>query len=585
MQGEAKEEIRAKLAIEDIIGEYVPLKRAGRNFKGLSPFSAEKTPSFFVSPDKQIWHDFSSNRGGDVFSFVMEVEGMDFRAALEHLARKAGVDLSQYQSKSGQRIAERKKRLIQAHALAARYYQASLVRNKHAIDYVFGKRKLSKDIVGDFLLGYAPDTGKALTTFLLKKGFSAQELRDGGLVNRFDGDLFRGRMMVPLMDPSGQVIGFTGRIIADVEGAPKYLNTSQTLLYDKGRHVFGLSQAKEAIRSKGYVVLVEGNLDVVSSHQVGVRQVVATAGTAMTEHHLRSLGRLTDDIRLCFDGDKAGIAATERSITIAATLGMELSIVSLPDEAKDPDELIQQDPKLWRQAIDQPQPAVDWVIEQYSAREDLSTAAGKRAFTSAALRLVARLDDSVVREHYEAVIAGKVGSTAKVIAKKAEELASEDHDRPSRRIHTESLSEAPDGRHNYQDDLLAIACIMPSAQELFTQFDIDHMAGEERQQLAAYFAAHHGKELSDVPEDLREIETYVKIVQLKADARYRAWSSDDCYFEAARLIRQVEQEHKKQQKTQLTTQLRQAEADGDDKLAAKLMNELNQLIKEIARGR
>src|SRR4051812_42866825 len=164
---DAKEEVRARLNIEDIVGEYVQLKRAGRNFKGLSPFSGEKTPSFFVSPDKHIWHDFSSNKGGDIFSFVMEAEGMDFRQALEHLARKAGVDLSEYESKGSRDLSQRKKRLQDAHELAASYYYQSLLHNQHALEYVFKKRHLSKEIVQDFRIGYAPTSGDALVQFLL----------------------------------------------------------------------------------------------------------------------------------------------------------------------------------------------------------------------------------------------------------------------------------------------------------------------------------------------------------------------------------------------------------------------------------
>ena len=583
MQGEAKEEVRARLAIEDIIGEYVTLKRAGRNYKGLSPFSSEKTPSFFVSPEKQIWHDFSSNRGGDVFSFVMEVEGMDFRQALEHLARKAGVDLTQYQSAGNRHIAERKQRLLALHSLAARYYQTSLVRNQRAVEYVFGQRKLSREIVTDFQIGYAPDTGQALTNFLIKKEYTKKELSDAGVVNRYGGDLFRGRMMVSLMDASGQVIGFTGRIIGEVENAPKYLNTPQTLLYDKGRHVFGLSQAKEAIRTRGHAVIVEGNLDVVSSHQVGVRQVVATAGTAMTEHQLRALHRLTDDIRLAYDGDAAGITATERSIAIASTLGIELSIITMPDTVKDPDELIQRDPELWRKAIDATEPAVDWVIGQYAVREDLQSAAGKRAFTSASLTLVATLQDSVVRDHYEELIAERIGSSRDAIHHKAEQLIGDQTDRPVRQI--KAMNQAPDGRYNYQDDLLAVACIEPTAQELFEQFDISWLDGEQRQALAGYLARHRGVVLDDVPKELHLHDTYVKIVQLKADTRYGTWSNDDRYFETARLIRQVANEHRKQTKNQLDEKLRDAEAASDAERAAELRGHINQLIKEIARGR
>ncbi len=579
---DGKEEVRARLNIEDVIGEYVQLKRAGRNFKGLSPFTSEKTPSFVVSPEKQIWHDFSSNRGGDVFSFIMEVEGMDFRTALEHLARKAGVDLAMYQSAGSRKIAEKKRRLLEAHSLAARYFQASLVKNSRAVDYVFKQRGLSKEIVQDFSIGYAPDAGQALVTFLKKKGFSMAELSDGGLVNRYGGDLFRGRMTVALMDPSGQVIGFTGRIIGDVENAPKYLNTPQTLLYDKSGHVFGLSQAKEAIRSSGYAVIVEGNLDVVSSHQAGVRQVVATAGTAMTERHLKALKRLTNDIRLAFDGDRAGLAATERAIAIAGEVGVELTIINLPGDAKDPDELIQQDKRLWQQAVENTQPAVEWVIGQYAASEDLSTARGKRAFTTAALRIVAKLSDSVEQEHYEDMIAEKIGATRSTIKTKLAQLTDDSAKQPLKTVKTDSI--VNDLKHAYQDDLLAVASLTPTSHELFKGFDIGLLADEPRQLLANYFAQSGGQLLEDTPDDLQEIDTYVKIVLLRADTRYADWSEQDRYFEVARLIRQVEHEYKKQTRTKLVSQLRQAEAEGNEEQAELLKNQLHSLIKEIARG-
>lgn len=583
MQGEAKEEVRSRLNIEDVIGEYVQLKRAGRNFKGLSPFTQERTPSFVVSPDKQIWHDFSSNRGGDVFSFVMEVEGMDFRACLEHLARKAGVDLSLYQSGGDRRLAEQKRQLLRLHDLATRYYQASLVRNTHAVEYVFGKRKLSREVVTDFRIGYAPDSGQALVDFLRKKGFSADDMKRGGVVNRYGTDLFRGRMTVPLMDPAGQVIGFTGRILTDEPGAPKYLNTPQTLLYDKSRHVFGLAQAKEAIRAAGHVVLVEGNLDVVSSHQAGVRQVVATAGTAMTEYHLNALKRLTSDIRLCFDGDKAGIAATERAISIASQIGVELSIISLPESAKDPDELIQASVEAWREVIARPTPAVDWIIKHYAARESLETAAGKRRFTSASLALISQLSDSVERDHYEGLVATMIGSSRRAVQQKSQSLTQEIQERPKREVKTQ-LGVA-DGRYNYQDDLLALLAIDMPSRDLLSQFDSSLLAGDERQALARYLAAHQSKILTDAPEELHDISTYVKIVLLKADTRYESWSADDRYFETARLIRQAEHEHKTQKKHELTERLRQAESDGNDAEAGRLRSELNALIKELARGK
>ncbi|HJM04433.1 MAG TPA: DNA primase [Candidatus Saccharimonadaceae bacterium] len=578
---DAKEEIRARLNIEDVVGEYVQLKRAGRNFKGLSPFTGEKTPSFYVSPDKNIWHDFSSNKGGDVFSFVMEVEGVDFRSAMEMLSQKVGVDLSAYNSKGAQEIAKRKRRLLEAHELATQYYQQSLVKNEHAYTYVFKQRGLSKDVVQTFRIGYAPSSGDALVSFLKKKGFSAKELSDGGLTNRFGGDLFRGRMMVPLMDGAGQVIGFTARILQDEPNAPKYLNTSQTLLYDKGRHVFGLSQAKEGIRRNDYTVIVEGNLDVVSSYQAGVTQVVATAGTAMTEHHLKALVRLSPYARLAFDGDAAGLAATERSIPIAQSVGIDLTIISLPEEFKDPDEAIQSDPTIWQTAIDNAEPVVDWILKQYSQRENLSTALGKRNFTTAALRVVRALQDPVEQEHYVKKIAGYTDSSLETIKDKLAGVIEPDEKLLKKAVApTEPVKTDASG---YQDNLLAVAAIDPAVRELLKDVSEDMLQTEERQALLAFLKKSRTA-LSDTPDGLQNFDTYVKIVLLKADTRYGQWSNEDRYFETARLVRQLTTEHKQIEKKNLTDQLRTAEESGDDEKAKMVRQQLNELIKEIPRA-
>ncbi|HEY5504841.1 MAG TPA: toprim domain-containing protein, partial [Sedimentisphaerales bacterium] len=385
----------------------------------------------------------------------------------------------------------------------------------------FKKRGLSKQIVQDFRIGYAPTSGDALVQFLTKKGFSAEELSQAGLVNRFGGDMFRGRMTVPLMDGVGQVIGFTARILVDDPKAPKYLNTPQTLLYDKGRHVFGLSQAKEAIRSHDYAVIVEGNLDVVSSHQAGITQVVATAGTAMTEYHLRALVRLSGHARLAFDADKAGLAATERAIPIAQSVGIDLTIISLPEGVKDPDDLIQKDPNLWQQAIDASKPVVDWILEQYSRREDLTSAAGKRSFTTAALSVVRTLQDVVEQEHYLPKIAEYTSSSIEVLRNKLASI-----DKPVTHILRKAVAQGPveQDMSGYQDNLLAAALIDGATHDLFRQVDLDTFIGEERQAVAQYLAEHGGKALKDTPKDLQKHDTYVKILLLRADARYADWN-------------------------------------------------------------
>lgn len=577
---DAKEEVRARLNIEDVIGEYVQLKRSGRNFKGLSPFSGEKTPSFYVSPEKHIWHDFSSGRGGDIFGFIMEVEGLDFRQALELLARRAGVDLNLYQDGSSRKLAEKKKRILEALEWAATYYQKSMLSNPRAIEYIFKTRGLNKNVVQDFRIGYAPDKGDALVSFLTKKGFSLQELNDAGLLNRFKSDLFRGRMMVPLMDLGGQVVGFTGRIIDEDPSAPKYLNTPQTLLYDKSRHVFGFSQAKDSIRKGNYAVVVEGNLDVVSSHQAMVSEVVATAGTALTEHHLRALARITSNIKLSFDGDSAGLAATERAIPIAQHVGINLSIITLPEGAKDPDELIQRSASLWQEAIEQSLPVVDWVIDRFAHREDLSTASGKAAFTSAALGVIRNLKDPVEQEHYLSLVAKKGDVSLDALARKLSKVPEEIETRKAVKVPKDPPQEERQLPDKNQDALLAIAIIDPSLHDLFMKTDPLIFNGPERQSVAAYLAKHGGKALSSVPKGLQEHEKYVTMLLLHPDVENVAWNKENRFATASQVLRSIHANYqKKNTKEALLEKERQLRSSGNIIEADNVLRQLSALIK------
>ena len=286
---------------------------------------------------------------------------------------------------------------------------------------MFYRRNLNRKTVEEFKIGYSPETGTALKQVLMKRGFSVAELRTAGLLNQYDKDMFRGRMMVPFIDNVGNVIGFTARVLDKSE--PKYLNTSDTLLFNKSRFIFGLAQAKEAIRREGYVVIVEGNMDVISSHQAGVKTAVATSGTAMTDQHLKILSNLTSDIRLAYDGDEAGIKAAERAIEMAGDLGLDLSIISDYHGAKDPDELIQKDPALWQTAVNKKVPATDWLLKKYEERLDLGSGAGRRKYSDVALKLLSKIKDEVERAGYEKSVAEKLGVSVEDLRKKGARLA------------------------------------------------------------------------------------------------------------------------------------------------------------------
>ena len=580
---DAKEEVRSRLDIEDIVGEYVQLKRAGRNLKGLSPFTNEKTPSFIVSPDKNIWHDFSSNKGGDIFSFIMEVEGLDFRAALEFLARKAGVDITVFNNRGNQTTAKAKKQAIELNTLANKYYQHSLANNKLAYEYVFNKRKISKEIAREFGVGYAPSSGDALVKFMKSRGIKQEDIKKAGLTNRFGGDMFRKRMTVALMDQMGQIIGFTARTVEDEPNSPKYLNTSQTIIYDKGRHVFGLSQAKESIRKQDFVVIVEGNMDVISSHQAGVTNVVATAGTAMTSMHLKTLSRLTSKIKLAFDNDSAGLAATERAIELAKELDIDLFIVSLPKGAKDPDELIQEDVTLWQNATKSETPAVDWVISQYQARENLKTAIGKRNFINAALKLIRLIDDAVVLDYYLTKIGeiSEISKTALTDSLKKANQKSSVPKKSQKNVNIQpSTTKKQQDENQFEDNILGLAIINRGLLNLLPDNLSEFMSNEERKQIASFIMKNPNFTDADIEGGLKNIDTYVKIVTLKAEERYLSWSKEEQSHELTQLLHQLKERKRKQKKIALTKQLKDAEFLGDEAKAGEIRVALNKFIKE-----
>lgn len=530
-----------------------------------------------VSPEKQIWHDFSSGKGGNIFSFIMEVEGLDFRGALELLARKAGIDLSQYQRGDG-RQAKLKHTLTEILEWATKFYQVQFKGSKAALEYVFKKRAFNKDTVLAFRIGYSPNTNDALLKFLTKKGYSLEDIKSAGLITKRRmgwGDMFRGRLMIPLMDPQGLVVGFTARILVDDPNAPKYINTPQTPLYDKGRHVFGLHLAKDAIRKAQFAVMVEGNLDVIASHQAGVANVVATAGTALTESHVKAISRFTDDIRLSFDQDKAGLAATERSIPIVQKANVNLSIITIPS-GKDPDELVRQDPALWRQAIAKKQYVIDWLIDRYSAQLDLASAQGKRQFTDVLLKTIKTLKDPVEQDHYTKKIAGIIDSSQAAVEAKLSNQKTEV--KQKRRVKVEKLAKRDSGR---QDHLLSLALYHPAARALLKELIPEIFTTHERQTVFNFLITHQDeKDLKVIAKALQDVADYVKIItSFQFEDLYRSFDSGLVLEEARQQRARVVREYVTNQTHKLALAQTQTEDETQKNALAEKAAKLTQLLR------
>lgn len=395
------EEIKSRLNIVDIVGKRVTLKKAGRNFKGLCPFHNEKTPSFIVSSDRQTFHCFGCGKGGDIFTFVMEYDHVDFPEALEELASQAGVTLTRTIADTPQ--AKIKDKILEVNHLASEFYQYLLTKHAlgaHARDYL-KTRGVSDKSIQTFTLGYSPNSWDGLLKYLKKKGYEEELLEQAGLIIRRQGyyDRFRGRIMFTLKDHRGHVVGFAGRVLNPDEKEAKYINTPETPVYIKGNVLYGLDVTKTAIQKEQEAVVMEGELDVISSFQAGIGNVVAIKGSALTEGHVHLLRRFAESVTFALDSDLAGDAAARRGIELADTAGLDLKVVILP-LGKDPDEAARESPALLRKAVKDAIPVYDYFLSSSLKRFDPETALGKKKISAELLPVFSKIDNAIVQSHY-----------------------------------------------------------------------------------------------------------------------------------------------------------------------------------------
>lgn len=389
--------IKEKINIVDLISEYLTLKKSGVNFKAICPFHSEKTPSFVVSPERQIWHCFGCQKGGDHFTFLMEKESLDFKEALEILAKKAGVILKKTPDKK-----DFKDKLFEINLKAQEFFHHILTKHplgKKALEYL-KIRGLTDTSIEEFGLGYAPNSWESLTRFLLKRGFNTQEIITSGLgVASQSGsyDRFRGRVTYPMIDGKDQLRGFSGRVLNSAE--PKYINTPQTLIFDKGNFLFGLNLAKSEIRSKKEAVLVEGEMDVILSFQAGFKNVVAVKGTALTAGQVELIKKYSENLNLSFDMDLAGDSAARRGIEIADQAGLNIKVIQI-EEGKDTAEVVQTDPKIWQKAIETAIPVYDYYLASSAKRYDTKKPEDLKKIAQELIPVWAKISDDLVREHY-----------------------------------------------------------------------------------------------------------------------------------------------------------------------------------------
>ena len=420
------QEIREKIDIVSFISEFIPLKKAGRNFKANCPFHNEKTPSFIVSPERQIWHCFGGcGKGGDVFTFLMEYEHLEFVEALRTLAKRVGVELKEtFDSK----IYSRKEKIYNLNKNAAKFYNYILIKHeagKEALKYLVEKRKISPALIDTYQLGFAPSSGSSLSAYLInKKNYKKQDLFEAGLSFERGGrifDFFKGRLIFPLSDHRDNIVGFSGRILSDEAEGPKYINTRETDVYHKGDMFFGLSTAKEEIKTKDQAIVVEGEFDVISSFKEGIKNVVAVKGTALTENQASLLARFTKKVTLCLDQDEAGLEAMKRSFPTLEKKGLITTIV-IPS-GKDPDDSIKKDSTLFKKAIKSEKPVYDFLLEKTIEDVGKKDVLSKKKIADILLPFISDISNEVIKEHYLKALSSELDTSYESLLKEVEKIS------------------------------------------------------------------------------------------------------------------------------------------------------------------
>lgn len=418
------EEIKAKLGIVDVLGGYLKLEKAGINYKARCPFHNEKTPSFFVSPARQSFYCFGCGEKGDIFSFVEKFEGIDFKSALTILAERAGVKLEKFRPEKAEAKAEKKEKelIYEIMEEATQIFEKNLTKNKEAQSYL-KRRGLDPKTSKDWRLGWAEDEWRGLASQLER--YDKKILQTAGLLKEKDGkfyDTFRGRIIFPISDSSGKVIAFSGRSFPDKEGAPKYLNSPETPIFHKSEVLYGWHLAKNAMRKLDYAVLVEGQMDLLLCHQIGIHNAVASSGTALTESHLRKIKMLTNRVIVAYDSDSAGESATERASALALSLEMEIKIASLP-AGEDPASLALKDPSLLKESLRKAVHLVDFTLNRIS-RNKRGTALLKEV-EKKVLPYFKYIKSEIERSHFVRKIASSINVTEEAVLKELTRIKDE----------------------------------------------------------------------------------------------------------------------------------------------------------------
>jgi DNA primase len=590
--------IKDRIDLVQFIQEYLPLKKTGANWKANCPFHQEKSPSFMVHPEKQIWHCFGCSKGGDIFTFVQEMEGLGFPETLKMLADRAGVkiDVKNSEIKNSQR-----NRLLEITKKAAYFFHNFLLEvpaNKPARDYL-EQRGLKPGTIIDWQIGFSPDQWDLLTKYLVKHGFLINDLVDAGLTikkqDEHSGsvryyDRFRGRIMFPLSDVHGNVVGFTGRILVEKpDTGGKYINSPQTMLYDKSRMLYGLHKAKTNIKIRNKVLIVEGQMDVVTSHQEGMGYVVAASGTALTGEQVRLLKRYTTEIIMAFDGDNAGENAGKRGIEVAVEEGMHVKVVKIPAGlGKDADECIKKDKKKWFDCVEHAVDSMDWYFDVAANHLNSNDPRSKQKASEFLLGHIARIPHVVEQEHWLEKLAQLIFIDTSILREELVKI----RNKPKQQSHYNDRNnkavvlKKPDVTDSYTflvQMFWSLLCKFPALYASF-QKDIRAEYFEETTLKSLYeiWQRYYNKPaftIKDVSLGFLQanLEDMTDFLLMLADKEYEEITSKDAAEELAKLLQRISLEWTKKRRKFIEFSLKKSEKEKNVTETTRLLHYLQSL--------
>lgn len=543
------EQIKSRLNIVDVVGEYIKLEKAGINYRALCPFHNEKTPSFFVSPSRQMWHCFGGcNEGGDIFKFVMKIEGIEFIDALKLLAKKAGVQLKT-SSKKYEEIKTQREKLLDICKKATIFFSTQLNKSKtglEAKDYLM-KRGLKEETIKEWKIGYAPSTWDSLCNYLIGLGYERKDIIDAGLASEKFFDRFRSRIIFPICDFNGQPVGFTGRVFNSDDEA-KYLNTPNTLLYDKSQALYGLDKAKVEIRKNDSCVLVEGNVDCIMSHQSGVKNCLAVSGTALTPAHLGIIKRFSNNLILSFDMDLAGNNATKKGIDMALKNGFNVKVISMNSEKDPADIILSSGEDEWKKIIKEAKPINQFYFDLSFKNRDVKSVEDQKKIVSELLPIFKKIDNTIEQTYWIQKLAEKLSIREDDIRQEMKKV-----NLPKQEVEVQKEKAGKSRKELLEEAILSMVLIEPSIVETLT---------EEQKKLFTFLEKENNDSYIIMKSELLKEEDI------------------DINEEWRKCVYEIEKIYKEEKRKKIMADIKEKEKEGSFEEVKKLLLEFNKLTKK-----